>query len=149
MAAEYQTLTAVVKFDFFIYLLWEPFQRLKILCRLLPAPAIREVELGSIAAERYVNNIELPITKEFVLIPAGLPLDSLSAPITNPAARAMIMSIKNSSCRPICQFSNILSGIYKSIYNPITIDIKQINKIIYEFVNIFTNMTDWLACKIK
>ena len=75
--------------------------------RIIPAPknpiplttcaAIREVELGSTAAERYVNNIEPPITKEFVLIPAGLPLDSLSAPITNPAARAIIMSIRNSS----------------------------------------------------
>ena len=117
MAAEYQTLAAVVKFVFFLS---------SYSFRILPAPnnslqlttcaAIREVELGSIAAERYVNNIEPPITKEFVLIPAGLPLDSLSAPITNPAARAMIMSIRNSSCRPICQFSNILSGIYKSIY---------------------------------
>ena len=73
--------------------------------RIIPAPknhiplitcaAIREVELGSTAAERYVNSIAPPITKEFVLMPAGLPLDSLSAPITNPAARAMIMSIRS------------------------------------------------------
>ena len=109
MAAEYQTLAAVVKFV--IFLSTSPF-------KIIPAPkkptppttcaAIREVELGSTAADRYVNSIAPPITKEFVLIPAGLPLDSLSTPITNPAARAKIMSIRNSSCKPICQLSNNL-----------------------------------------
>ena len=89
--------------------------------RIIPAPknpiplrtctTIREVELGSTTAERYVNSIAPPITREFVLMPAGLPLDSLSTPITNPAASAIITSIRKASYRPICQFSNIVDII--------------------------------------
>ncbi|HEX7257880.1 MAG TPA: hypothetical protein VF242_07455 [Nitrososphaeraceae archaeon] len=44
-------------------------------------------------------------------MPAGLPLDSLSTHITNPAASAIITSIRKASCRPICQFSNIVDLI--------------------------------------
>jgi len=44
-------------------------------------------------------------------MPAGLPLDSLSDPITNPAASAITMSIRKPSYRSICQFSNIVDII--------------------------------------
>jgi hypothetical protein len=43
-----------------------------------------------------------------VLIPAGLPLDSLSAPIIKPAARERRISMRKSICNPIFQFSNTM-----------------------------------------
>jgi len=45
---------------------------------------ILEVELGFTAADRYVKIMEPPMTRQCVLISAGLLLDSLSAPIKNP-----------------------------------------------------------------
>ena len=46
--------------------------------------AILDMELGSTSAEINVNIIEPPITKQWVLIPAALPFDSLSAQSENP-----------------------------------------------------------------
>jgi hypothetical protein len=63
--------------------------------------AILDVELGSIWADKYVNIIEPAITKQCVLIPAALPLDSLSAPIRNPASNERPMPIRKSSSYPL------------------------------------------------
>ena len=78
-------LAAVVRFFIFSLL---PF-------RIIPAPkkpmplttcaAIRAGELGSIWTESAVNIIEPPMTKECVLMPAGLPRNSRSMPIIIPA----------------------------------------------------------------
>jgi hypothetical protein len=62
-------------------------------------------ELGSTTEERNVNIAVPPMTRQCVLIPAGLPLDSLSAPIAKPAASAMPMSTKNRSSYPVGTFS--------------------------------------------
>jgi hypothetical protein len=56
--------------------------------------AIREVEFGSTKEDRNVKIIAPPITRQWVLIPAGLFLDSLSAPIANPAPSTIPISIK-------------------------------------------------------
>jgi hypothetical protein len=45
--------------------------------------------------------MEAAITKQWVLIPAGLPLDSLSAPIRNLASSERPMSIKKSNSYPL------------------------------------------------
>jgi hypothetical protein len=50
-----------------------------------------------------------------VLIPAGLPLDSLSAPIIKPAARERRISMRKSICNPIFQLSNTMKKFRKYI----------------------------------
>jgi hydrogenase maturation factor len=67
--------------------------------------AILEVEFGSTKEDRNVKIMAPPITRQWVLIPAGFPLDSLSAPIAKPEASAMPMSIKNRSSYPVGMFS--------------------------------------------
>lgn len=77
------------------------------LFNIIPAPrkpipeiicaAIRDEELGSTSEDRKVKIAAPPITRQWVLIPAGFPRDSLSMPIANPAAKAMPMATKERS----------------------------------------------------
>jgi hypothetical protein len=83
--------------------------------RMIPAPRkpipeiicaeILDVEFGSTNEDKNVKIAAPPITKQCVLIPAGFPLDSLSAPMAKPAASAIPMSIKNRSSYPVGIFS--------------------------------------------
>jgi hypothetical protein len=66
---------------------------------------ILDVEFGSTNEDKNVKIAAPPITRQCVLIPAGFPLDSLSAPIANPAASAMPMSTRNRSSYPVGIFS--------------------------------------------
>ena len=98
IAAANQMAAAVVRFVIFFSIS---------LFRMIPAPrkpipeiicaAILDEELGSTIEERNVNIAAPPITRQCVLIPAGLPLDSLSAPMTKPAASAIPRSTRNCS----------------------------------------------------
>lgn len=75
------------------------------LFRMSPAPrnpipvtilaAILDVEVGSTRPDIYEKIIEPPMTRHRVLIPAGLPLDSLSRPITKPARNDKPNPIRN------------------------------------------------------
>ena len=92
IAAENHTLAAVV-----ILLTIPPLS-----FRIMPAPrkpmpvtipaAIEPGVFGSIVLEIKVNIAAPPITKDCVLMPPGLPLDSLSMPMKNPANSASAMS---------------------------------------------------------
>jgi uncharacterized protein YgbK (DUF1537 family) len=52
-----------------------------------------------------VNIAVPPITRHWVLIPAGFPFDSLSTPMAKPAASAMPISTKNRSSYPVGMLS--------------------------------------------
>jgi len=69
--------------------------------------AILEVEVGSTRTERNVKSIEPAMTKMCVLIPAALPLDSLSMPSRKPAMRQIVRSMRNM----ISSFAAIINGI--------------------------------------
>lgn len=83
--------------------------------RIIPAPikptpeticaAILAGEFGSTLVERKVNMAAPPMTNELVLIPAGLFLDSRSAPIMNPASRLRIIFMANSPSMPVIKLT--------------------------------------------
>src|SRR5215213_7481200 len=95
IAAAYHIAAAVVRLVIFLS---------TSLFKIMPAPknpipdttcaAILEEEFASTKEDRNVKIIAPPITRQCVLIPAGLFFDSLSAPIANPAPSTIPISIK-------------------------------------------------------
>ena len=92
IAAENQTLAAVVIFPtmspFFFSIIPAPRNPMPVTIPAAIAPGV----FGSIVLEMKVNIAAPPITKDCVLMPPGLPLDSLSMPMKNPANSASAMS---------------------------------------------------------
>src|SRR5690606_12037350 len=111
-AAAYQMAAAVVRF---VILLSDS------LFSMIPAPikptpvticaAILDDEFGSTSEERNVKIADPPITRQCVLMPAGLPRDSLSAPMAKPATRAIPMPTRSLSSYPVGIFSKTILSV--------------------------------------